>query len=65
MPGMKTILVVDDEPSVLFALSESLTDKRRGVRVATAANGVEAVAVLESEPVEHRVSVLSDVGPQR
>jgi CheY-like chemotaxis protein/predicted regulator of Ras-like GTPase activity (Roadblock/LC7/MglB family) len=52
MPGMKTILVVDDEPSVLFALSESLTDKRRGVRVATAANGVEAVAVLESEPVD-------------
>ncbi len=52
MPGMKTILVVDDEPSVLFALSESLTDKRRGVRVATAANGIEAVAVLESEPVD-------------
>ena len=52
MPGMKTILVVDDEPSVLFALSESLSDKRRGVRVATAANGVEAVAVLESEPVD-------------
>ncbi len=52
MPGMKTILVVDDEPSVLFALSESLSDKRRGVRVATAANGIEAVAVLESEPVD-------------
>jgi CheY-like chemotaxis protein len=52
MPGMKTILVVDDEPSVLFALSESLTDKPRGVRVATAANGIEAVAVLESEPVD-------------
>jgi CheY-like chemotaxis protein/predicted regulator of Ras-like GTPase activity (Roadblock/LC7/MglB family) len=52
MPGMKTILVVDDEPSVLFALSEGLSDRRRGVRVATAANGVEAVAVLESEPVD-------------
>src|ERR1700712_2794481 len=58
MPGMKTILVVDDEPSVLFALSESLSDKRRGVRVATAANGIEAVAVLESQPVD---PVLTDL----
>ncbi len=49
---MKTVLVVDDEPSVLFALSEALGDRRRGVRVVTAANGVEAVAVLESEPVD-------------
>jgi DNA-binding response OmpR family regulator len=49
---MKTVLVVDDEPSVLFALSEALGDRRRGVRVVTAANGIEAVAVLESEPVD-------------
>jgi CheY-like chemotaxis protein len=49
---MKTVLVVDDEPSVLFALSEALGDRRRGVRVVTAANGVEAVAVLESEAVD-------------
>ena len=52
MPGTKTVLVVDDEPSVLFALSEALGDRRRGVRVVTAANGVEAVAVLESEAVD-------------
>jgi CheY-like chemotaxis protein len=52
MRGMKTVLVVDDEPSVLFALSESLSDRRRGIRVVTAANGVEAVAVLESERVD-------------
>ena len=52
MPGMKTILVVDDEPSLLFALSEGLSDRRRGLRVATAANGIEAVAVLEAEPVD-------------
>jgi CheY-like chemotaxis protein len=52
MRGMKTVLVVDDEPSVLFALSESLSDRRRGVRVVTAANGVEAVAVLEAERVD-------------
>jgi CheY-like chemotaxis protein len=52
MPGMKTILVVDDEPSVLFALSEGLSDRRHGVRVTTAANGIEAVAVLEAGPVD-------------
>jgi len=52
MPGTKTVLVVDDEPSVLFALSEGLGDRRRGVRVVTAANGIEAVAVLEAEPVD-------------
>jgi CheY-like chemotaxis protein len=52
MPGMKTVLVVDDEPSVLFALSEGLSDRRSGVRVLTAANGIEAVAVLEGEPVD-------------
>ena len=52
MRGMKTVLVVDDEPSVLFALSEALSDRRRGVRVVTAANGIEAVAVLEAEPVD-------------
>ncbi|MFL6193335.1 MAG: response regulator [Thermoanaerobaculia bacterium] len=52
MRGMKTVLVVDDEPSVLFALSEGLTDRRRGIRVETAANGVEAVAVLESGRVD-------------
>jgi CheY-like chemotaxis protein len=52
MPGTKTVLVVDDEPSVLFALSEGLSDRRRGVRVVTAANGIEAVAVLEAEPVD-------------
>jgi CheY-like chemotaxis protein len=52
MPGTKTVLVVDDEPSVLFALSEGLSDRRGGVRVVTAANGIEAVAVLEAEPVD-------------
>jgi CheY-like chemotaxis protein len=49
---MKTVLVVDDEPTVRFALGEGLTDRRRGIKVATAASGVEAVTVLESEPVD-------------
>src|SRR5690348_3301680 len=38
-PGMKKILIVDDEPAVLFALSEALADRRRGVKIATATNG--------------------------
>jgi CheY-like chemotaxis protein len=49
---MKKILIVDDEPAVLFALSEALADRRRGIKVATAANGGEAVAILESEKVD-------------
>jgi CheY-like chemotaxis protein len=49
---MKKILIVDDEPAVLFALSEALADRRRGVKVATATNGNEAVAILESEKVD-------------
>jgi len=49
---MKTVLVVDDEPSVLFALSEGLSDRRRGVKVATAASGVEAISLLEAERVD-------------
>lgn len=49
---MKTVLVVDDEPTVLFALSEGLGDKKKGLKVATASNGQEAVALLESERVD-------------
>ena len=49
---MKKVLIVDDEPAVLFALSEALADRRRGIKVATAANGEEAVAILESERVD-------------
>ncbi len=49
---MKTVLVVDDEPSVLFALAEGLADRRRGVKVATAGSGVEAIALLESERID-------------
>ncbi len=49
---MKKVLIVDDEPAVLFALSEALADRRRGTKVATATNGHEAVAILESEKVD-------------
>lgn len=49
---MKTVLVVDDEPSVLFALSEGLADRKRGVKVLTAANGREALSLLEAGRVD-------------
>jgi DNA-binding response OmpR family regulator len=48
---MKKILLVDDEPAVLFALSEALVDRRRGIQVVTATDGREAMAVLEAQPV--------------
>jgi CheY-like chemotaxis protein len=55
---MKKILVVDDEPAVLFALSEALADKRRGLQVVTAADGREAMRVLQAEKVHLVVSDL-------
>ncbi len=55
---MKKVLVVDDEPAVLFALSEALVDKRRGLQVVTAANGREAMQVLQTEKVDLVVSDL-------
>ena len=48
---MKKILVVDDEPAVLFALSEALTDKRRGLKALTARDGREAMSILDSDKV--------------
>jgi CheY-like chemotaxis protein len=48
---MKKILLVDDEPAVLFALSEALVDRRRGIQVVTATDGREAMDVLEAQPV--------------
>jgi CheY-like chemotaxis protein len=55
---MKKILVVDDEPTVLFALSEALADKRRGLQVVTASDGREAMRVLQAEKVHLVVSDL-------
>ncbi|HKH49766.1 MAG TPA: response regulator [Thermoanaerobaculia bacterium] len=55
---MKKILVVDDEPAVLFALSEALADKRRGLQVVTASDGREAMRVLQAEKVHLVVSDL-------
>jgi CheY-like chemotaxis protein len=46
---VSTVLVVDDDPGVRFALSELLTD--RGHRVVCAASGAEALTRLEGVDV--------------
>ncbi len=44
----RTVLVVDDDPRNIFALSSAL--ERRGMRVLTATTGREAVSILERSP---------------
>jgi response regulator RpfG family c-di-GMP phosphodiesterase len=44
------VLLVDDEPNVISALRRSL--RGRGFEIATAANGDEALALLQREPVD-------------
>jgi DNA-binding NtrC family response regulator len=46
---LTTILIVDDEPGVLFALAELLAE--RGHRVITASSGTEALAKLDEADV--------------
>lgn len=49
---MKRILVVDDEPSILFGLSEGLADERRRIEVVTAPGGQEAIDLLEARKID-------------
>jgi CheY-like chemotaxis protein len=44
----RTVLVVDDDPRNIFALSSVL--ERRGMKVLTATTGKEALALIESTP---------------
>ena len=44
----KTVLLVDDDPRNIFALSSIL--ERRGMRVLTAANGRDAIRLVNSTP---------------
>ncbi len=44
----RTVLVVDDDPRNIFALSSAL--ERRGMNVLTAATGAEAIALVEQTP---------------
>ena len=45
-----TILIVDDEPSVVIALAELL--RRQGYTVATASNGALALEYLHAQPYD-------------
>lgn len=49
---MKRVLIVDDEPAILFGLSEALADERRGLAVVTAPGGQEALEILESQKID-------------
>ncbi len=44
----RTVLLVDDDPRNIFALSSAL--ERRGMNVLTATTGAEAIAVIEETP---------------
>lgn len=48
--GQETILIVDDEESILDVASAYF--KRRGYQVVTACNGLEAVDILENQTVD-------------
>lgn len=52
---MKTVLVVDDEYLIRWALREGLKDR---YRILTAASVDEAVTILETEPLD---AVLTDI----
>lgn len=60
--GTETILVAEDEPLVLELTRASLA--AAGYKVLTAANGVEALAVIESRAQELDLAVLDVVMPQ-
>src|SRR5687767_1024531 len=46
----ETVLVIDDDEEILAAINETLRDE--GYRVLAAANGTQALALLESERVD-------------
>ncbi len=53
----RTVLLVDDDMRNIFALSGLL--ERRGMKVLTAANGGEAISIIQSDP--HISTVLMDI----
>ena len=60
METVASILVVDDQPVTLYGVKEIL--ETTGYRVLTARDGVEALAVLKSQPVD---LILADIAMPR
>ena len=52
MVKMKSILIVDDDPNVLFVLRTSLERVIRGVKTITAGGGREALEKFKHEPID-------------
>ncbi|HET9909095.1 MAG TPA: response regulator [Anaerolineales bacterium] len=58
MQGPYRILVVDDDPKVLFMLRESLEKLGNGYGIATAADGQQALVKAQNQPFD---LIISDV----
>jgi CheY-like chemotaxis protein len=56
-PTLPTVLVIDDEPSLVRGLARFL--RREGYTVATAANGRDALALLQQQPYGVILSALA------
>jgi CheY-like chemotaxis protein len=59
MTGRKTVLIVDDDPGILYVLANGLSTILDMYDVVTAGNGREAVEVLEQRPVDVLVTDLA------
>jgi len=59
MTGRKTVLIVDDDPGILYVLANGLSTILDMYDVVTAGNGREAVEVLERRPVDVLVTDLA------
>jgi two-component system response regulator MprA len=62
MPGQQTILIVDDDADVRICLAEALEDE--GYCVAVAANGREALQLLQEEGLRPDVILLDLMMPE-
>lgn len=49
---MKNVLIIDDEKSLLFSMQKGFEPFRSELNILTAENGIEAMAVLESQDVD-------------
>jgi len=59
MSGRKTVLIVDDDPGILYVLANGLSNMLDMYDVVTASNGREAIEVLEQRPIDVLVTDLA------
>lgn len=49
---MKNVLIIDDEKSLLFSIKAGFEPLKNELSIHTAGNGIEAIAILESTPID-------------